>query len=344
MNIRPLVLILALIGTAHADLDLIGKWNAEAGLPNGGTNEAVLTFEKGEDGIKGISTSEDGNRQFRKVNVEGTKLTIEFGIDYNGTPVTVRIKAEEKSPGHLSGRWVALTEDGTQHVDEDWKATKEKTKAEKNWLVGEWDSVATVNDRELKSVITIVAKEEGYSGKITSERGDQALEKVSTDGTSATIDFTMERDGNAIDIRITANAETPTVLKGKWVIFDAAGEEAMTGPWQANKRVSGLSPESLTGEWDLLAKIAGRESDYTLTLTPSGNGLTGSLTSPRSGEHALDSVSISDDKVSLKITREARAMLYEGTLKDGILSGTLVPAGLEAFSGTWQATRKAEQK
>jgi hypothetical protein len=300
----------------------------------------------------GRSDSEDGDQPFRKVSVSESKITIEFGIDYNGTPVTVRIKAEEKSPGQLSGKWFALTDDGIQHVEEDWKATKVPSEAEKNWLVGEWDSVASVNDREMASVLAISTKDEGYTGKITSERGEQALEKVTAKGKSATIAFVMKRDGNAVDIRITAEAETPSELKGKWVIFDDAGQEAMTGPWRAKKRVAsepaGLKAESLVGQWDLLAKIAGKESDYTLTITTSEeDGLKGSLKSPRSGEHALDSIALGkDQKITMEITRDANGkameLLYEGTLKDDALSGKLTPKGLEAYAGRWQATRKKD--
>ena len=461
MMTQPFLLILALTGPAFADIDLVGKWNSEAKLPDGGTNEAVLSFEKSEDGIKGSSTSADGERKFRKVIVEGAKLTVEFEIDYNGTPVTVQINAEEKSPGQLSGKWFALTDDGAQHVEEEWKATKALTEAEKNWLVGEWDSVASVNDRELRSVMAIAVKDDGYTGKLTSERGEQALDRVTSEGKSAQIEFTMNRDGNEIDLRINATSETPNILKGKWVIFDNSGQEAMTGPWRAQKRVplelagswnvrsvssegdekaatfhftktdngwsgdytredfpktafskitiaqktvalefapregvlvvldgaeketdllegtwvakatdggdalpngkwtasrekeaataetGGLQVEALIGKWDLLATIAGNESDYTLTLTHGDDdGLKGSLTSPRSGEHALDSIAINDGGVMMKITRDyngqSMEILYEGNLKDGILSGKLTPTGLEAYTGRWQAKRKAE--
>ena len=105
--------------------------------------------------------------------------------------------------------------------------------------------------------------------------------------------------------------------------------------------------EALIGKWDLLATIAGNESDYTLTLTHGDDdGLKGSLTSPRSGEHALDSIAINDGGVMMKITRDyngqSMEILYEGNLKDGILSGKLTPTGLEAYTGRWQAKRKAE--
>ncbi len=336
---------------AMAEVDLIGKWSAVADLPNSADpHESTLSFEKTDSGIKGSSKSDDADREFSKVTVDGSKVAIEFGMDYNGTPITIKIHAEEKEPGTLTGKWSAYTEDGTEQVVENWKAVKEKTEEEKKaavaWLVGDWDAKAMVNDNALESVLTITSSSDQLSGKFVSERGEVELSKVTAKPKAVTIDFTMENNGNSRDIRINAESKKAHHLEGKWVIFDDAGQEAASGEWSAVKRV----PLDLVGIWDVEAvSNEGDEREAELHVSEKEGKLTG-VAKLDGNDVPLKELKVKGKSVTFKVDvaeGDITAALEGKETQTGVIDGEWAghdDSGNEVVNGSWSARKRVEEE
>ncbi|MGI8604596.1 MAG: hypothetical protein ACR2OZ_16615 [Verrucomicrobiales bacterium] len=102
--------------------------------------------------------------------------------------------------------------------------------------------------------------------------------------------------------------------------------------------------KNLAGNWKLTAKMGEDDRDYELKLVDAAGQLSGTLVSPRSGEHKFNSVTFTEGKLTMELPREFEGnqltLLYTGTLKDGELSGDFVVTGHEdQFKGTWKATK-----
>ncbi|MGI8601618.1 MAG: alpha/beta hydrolase [Verrucomicrobiales bacterium] len=101
----------------------------------------------------------------------------------------------------------------------------------------------------------------------------------------------------------------------------------------------------LVGEWTLEFKMGDETRDYTLKFQPDGAGVKGTLVSPRSGDHPVDSASLDDNKFKMRIKRNFDGtdvtIVYTGKLDNGALAGKVVAEGYEdRFSGEWSAKRK----
>lgn len=102
---------------------------------------------------------------------------------------------------------------------------------------------------------------------------------------------------------------------------------------------------SLVGEWELTVQLGDQSFDYGLRVANNGNGFAGTLISPRSGEHPIESTVLDQGKVNLRIKRTYEGnevtFLYSGQLENGSLSGKVTVEGREAEGdGTWSAKRK----
>jgi hypothetical protein len=100
----------------------------------------------------------------------------------------------------------------------------------------------------------------------------------------------------------------------------------------------------LVGKWKMTAKMGDDERDYEINFAETDGKLSGTLVSPRSGEHKLKSVAFSDGKLSMELPRTIEGndviFLYTGQLKGSELSGDLTVKGYEdQFKGSWTAKR-----
>jgi hypothetical protein len=114
-----------------------------------------------------------------------------------------------------------------------------------------------------------------------------------------------------------------------------AKESASTTPGDAGK---------LAGKWKVTAKVGDDERDYELNLVESVGKLSGTLVSPRSGEHKFKSVTLSNGKLTMELPREIEGndvtFVYTGELKGSELAGAVTIKGFEdQFSGTWTARK-----
>jgi hypothetical protein len=115
----------------------------------------------------------------------------------------------------------------------------------------------------------------------------------------------------------------------------AGAQESASTPADASK---------LAGKWKLTAKLGDDERDYELNLAESTGKLSGTLISPRSGEHKFKSVTLSNGKLTMELPREIEGndvtFIYTGELKGNELAGALTVKGFEdQFTGTWTARK-----
>ena len=104
--------------SAEESASLVGEWKIFAEKPQGGgTAESTMTIEKKDEKFVGVGTTEDGQEmEISSATINGKKVEIDFGLDYNGQDITIRIKAEESESGKLAGRWLALDAEGTEYI------------------------------------------------------------------------------------------------------------------------------------------------------------------------------------------------------------------------------------
>ncbi len=118
----------------------------------------------------------------------------------------------------------------------------------------------------------------------------------------------------------------------------------------AAKSVAKNSGGSIAGDWAV--EVVWNEdttSDYTLKLREKGSSWSGTLISPRSGEHKIKKVTVKDGTVRLELDREFQGnpitLVYEGKLEKGVLSGKAVVAGFEDQAEIeWSGKRVAAQR
>jgi len=115
----------------------------------------------------------------------------------------------------------------------------------------------------------------------------------------------------------------------------AAAKDAASAPADASK---------IAGKWKVITKIGDNELDHELNLSESGGKLSGSLISPRSGEHKFTSLNFSNGKLTMELPRTIEGndvtFVYTGELKGAELSGSMVVKGLaEELTATWTARK-----
>jgi hypothetical protein len=100
----------------------------------------------------------------------------------------------------------------------------------------------------------------------------------------------------------------------------------------------------LAGKWKMITKLGENELDHELSLVESGGKLSGSLISPRSGEHRFTSVIFSNGKLAMEVPRKIEGndvtFVYTAELKGNELAGSVTAKGLEdQVAGTWTARK-----
>ncbi len=102
--------------------------------------------------------------------------------------------------------------------------------------------------------------------------------------------------------------------------------------------------DKLVGHWNLEFAFQDNKLPYDLHLARRNGGLTGTLVSPRTGEHPIRSVTFENGELTMEMDRNFGGnevvFVYKGKFEDGALSGT---AGIkdheDQLHGTWTASK-----
>jgi hypothetical protein len=111
--------VLALsVSTLHAQNPAVGSWDLTTVSPEGEFKSTLVVREEGGK-LKAFGKSEQGERPYDSIAVEGTKITMVVTIAYNGSPMVItysgkldktKMEGEADYGGLATGTWSAVTQ------------------------------------------------------------------------------------------------------------------------------------------------------------------------------------------------------------------------------------------
>lgn len=324
----------------HTPVALVGVWNAEASSDQG-AREITWTFSKKEGKITGVSfDKENGDeRQLDRVKVDGKSVVLEIDIEQDGRSGTIRVEAEEKSPGKLSGEWSIVGDDGTKYMDGEVTAIKQVA------FAGSWDAKSTMpNGGELEFVMELKGENKKLEGVFEGDNGETDIDSIYAKDNSLLLEFDLDYDGNQIDCEIKAKPEGDNKLVGKWKVIGEDGSTSAEGDWVAVRKA-----KSFAGKWDVVAAIPnGGEYDGTLTLVDNAGKYSGTAKGDDRDANQLESCTVDGENVEFSCQFEqgeyAGTITVEAKLQaDGSLKGEWALTGKdgqEMARDAWHATRE----
>ncbi len=288
--------------SAEESVSLIGEWKVTAEKPQGGgTAESTMKIAKEDEKFVGVGTTEDGQKMgITSVSIDGKKVVIDLDFEYNGQDITIRIKAEESEKGTLSGRWLALDAEGTEHVDEAWEAVRtSEPEAESKpesaaSIVGKWNAKSTTDNGDLESVVTFTKDGDKFKGSSKSEQNSLDFDSVSVEGKEVEVELTLDYEGTDIPVTIRAEQTDADHLNGKWVIFDESGQESASGEWDAERALM----LDLAGAWDVVATTDDGDLEIQSVFEKTESGYEGK-SDTNDGSVDYTSISVADNEVKL---------------------------------------------
>jgi opacity protein-like surface antigen len=84
-----------------ADVTMAGKWTVSVSV-SGNEGTADCTFVQTGSDLSGSCVGQDGEHKLTG-KVDGNKLTFQYEIDYNGTPLTLGYSATVTDPDQITG-------------------------------------------------------------------------------------------------------------------------------------------------------------------------------------------------------------------------------------------------
>jgi hypothetical protein len=172
------------------------------------------------------------------------------------------------------------------------------------------------------NVLKMTGIEAGASATETRAVDDERTTVYSLRGDTLTLasNFDKERENQKPTVEVFQRVEGP--------------KTTATSPGSTGK---------LAGKWKVTVKLGDDERDYELNLADTDGKLSGTLISPRSGEHKFKTITFANGKLAMELPREIEGndvtFLYTGELKDSNLSGDVAVKGYEDFKGTWTARK-----
>lgn len=339
----PVALLVLTLALAPADhhgekkvekpFPLIGEWKAEA-ESDSGPSAYTFIFEEKESKVLGKSINAEGNeRAMDRVKIEGKTVTIETDVESDGQTGIIRVVAEGEDSA-LKGKWSVVDSEGEERMSGDFSATR----VFKVDLLGEWEATATVGEEMMKASVLFEEVEGKVKGHFIGEDEKKvSFTEIKVADKEVTFDFVNTIEERELDFRISAEAKSADKLDGKWVVFDESGQEGYTGNWIAERVI----PFSLVGTWSTSAELPdGTTSTSVLTVTEGEDDKLGGTLVGQSGEYALTSVTLEEEKVSIVFMLGESKVTISAAVKDGKLDGKWsMASGDDALSGAWSATR-----
>lgn len=213
---------------------LAGDWKATAEDPDGNELAFDVAIAEAEGKFSGTINSDDGSLTMKTVSFEDGEAKIEIGFPYDGQlyPVTITAKIEDYK---MSGNWVALNSDGDEEASGIWKAVRPGAPT----VEGAWDVTATMPDEaEYKAMYYFESGDDpAWKGKVVSESGELAFDKVEVEDGELVVDMELPYDGETVEVRVKAKmSKDGKSLVGNWVAFDGSGQEAAKGAMKGSRK------------------------------------------------------------------------------------------------------------
>lgn len=316
-----------LLSCSPALAGLAGVWNATATSEQGDRDYTVTLSGEGDKlAGKSVAVADGTDRTIDRITISETNVTFEFDFESDGNQGIIKVVADKKSPTQLDGKWTITGTDGTVYMSGAWRADKET----KFSLAGEWDSLGTSdNGDEYPSLLNVTDSAADTVGKFVNDDSEIAIDSIKIDGTTVTLSFALDMDGLKIPTTIEAEATGDDSLKGKWIIKDAEGEIAATGPWNATRKPA----FAIAGSWTAVAALPeGDEYNGTLDIEQSGDSLTGTSQTDGSDETTtMNSLKFDGKNFSYSVPFE-----FDG--QSGTVTVEATVEGTDTLTGRWTLT------
>jgi hypothetical protein len=213
---RKVALLLAFtISLSAFAADVAGKWNAVAKDPSGNEIKAELILKQEGGKLTGTMGGPEGIVPLENVEFKDNVLT--YKLDYDGTPVTVKMTLDGDK---LKGGY---TTDGGDTGPIEAERVVEKVATAASLVVGDWKVATTGPDGSpLKLVLTLRQDDGKWSGQIVIEDFGMTipLADIKVDGDSFTCNVATDHGTYAIaakaaDEKLEGTSTGPDGAKNK---------------------------------------------------------------------------------------------------------------------------------
>lgn len=175
-------------------VNLPGKWEVEATLPDGNTSMADFVIEEKEGKLVGKLMTEIGEAVIDGIVVEGNKISYKGAIDMGGVEAPIEFIGStggDKMVGDfklsMEGQEMALPVKGVKGMEVLTGEVK---------FPGEWEVEASLPDGNTSiSMLTIEEKEGKLVGKMSTEIGEGAIESITMNGNEFSFQCNIDMGG-----------------------------------------------------------------------------------------------------------------------------------------------------
>lgn len=224
---------------------LAGTWEVVATVPGKDPREVLWTIAANAEGYTGEANASGERVAFTAIKFVDDRLEIELPYGSEGTIFLLGHRVD----GRLVGEWRLEDRGGDQVAAGEWRADRqgdssgveagpavaEAPVTSKVDLAGTWDVVSLLPDGTKRTSQTILARNgESYTGRSESEDGTAEYDAVAFANGALKIEFELEIDGRQTPVGIEAKWEDGR-LKGRWILYDADGQEVASGEWRAER-------------------------------------------------------------------------------------------------------------
>jgi hypothetical protein len=284
---------------SFADDGPVGDWNLTAEF-GGRTNESTLTVSKDGDELQAIMVGQRGERELDEVAFADGVLTFDMTFDRQGQEMTLS----------FSGKIAGDTLDGNWSSDFGDFPVSGKRAAAKSSVVGTWklmvESPLGNNAREL------IIKPDMTGSYGGGDFPSFPIEDIKVDGDSATMEVTLEGQGQEIECAIKLKFDGDKV-SGSLDYGD--GEATIVGARAKNP---------LVGTWKLMVDSQLGENERQLVIKPDLTGTYGGGDFP---DFPISNLKVDGDKATMDVTLEVQGQEIPATITlkvdDGKVSGSL---------------------
>ena len=205
-------------------------------------------------------------------------------------------------------------------------------------VTGTWNVTFNTQQGQLPGTLTIAKEGEKLSGTLSSQQGDVPITAEVKDK-GVTIYATVQTNNGALNIVMSGTVDGDA-MKGS-VDFGGRG----TADWSATRSASAQPPAqdkpaaTMTGTWAIEATHSAGTSTPTVTITQSGEKLSGKYVGSY-GESALTgSIKGTEFTFTVEIGAEQKVkVVYNGTLSGDTIKGSLTMG--EMGEGTFTGKRR----
>jgi hypothetical protein len=191
-----------------------------------------------------------------------------------------------------------------------------------NGLVGDWEVIANVAGDEYPADMTIVEND----GDLVITMSDDLTGEMTVDE--------IEVDGDKVTFSVVIDAISPDPLPIELTFDGATFEGLLAGgdlgdiPLTGKKLMAAIAAETLVGEWDVIADVAGDEYPVDMNISIEEGNLVVNMEDDLNGQMPTDEVKLDGSVLSLLITVGAISpdplgveVTFEGDTFEGILDG-----------------------